>query len=117
MLVVEYCSWSYGERVPQQSWVCCVSPNIVSTRVLFALMNRLVEAVQKANVSLRSGCDKFLHTLRRHQVRLFIVSAGITDLIEEILRSKAAAWPSKPVDAEKLGWAIISNRMRWYAIS
>lgn len=80
-------------------------------------MDRLVEAVQKANVSLRSGCDRFLHTLRHHHVPLFIVSAGITDVIEEILRSRAAPWPSKPVNAEQLGWAIISNRMRWYAIS
>eukprot|EP00299_Pterocystis_sp_00344_P020351 c9984_g1_i1.p1 GENE.c9984_g1_i1~~c9984_g1_i1.p1 ORF type:complete len:289 (-),score=93.32 c9984_g1_i1:86-952(-) len=46
------------------------------------------DAVAAANVPLREGFEKLIHTLQHHEVPLLIFSAGVGNVIQEILKQK-----------------------------
>ena len=54
-----------------------------------------------ANCALRPGCAELLQALRARRVPLVVVSAGLTDVISEIMRMHlpAGLWPVHPMTA------------------
>ncbi|XP_035216810.1 cytosolic 5'-nucleotidase 3-like isoform X2 [Stegodyphus dumicola] len=66
--------------------------------------DQVPEMVESSNVQLRDGCDVVFKSLHQHNVPLLIFSAGVGDLLKEVLRQKNMLYPNMK---------IIANFMRF----
>lgn len=56
--------------------------------------DRLREIVAESDVMLKEGYEKFFDKLQQHSVPVFIFSAGIGDVLEEIIRQAGVYYPN-----------------------
>lgn len=49
--------------------------------------------VRESSVSLRDGADQFFHVVTENRIPIFVLSAGVGDVIEEILKQQAEIPP------------------------
>uniref|UniRef100_A0A6I8SP02 5'-nucleotidase n=1 Tax=Xenopus tropicalis TaxID=8364 RepID=A0A6I8SP02_XENTR len=59
--------------------------------------DRLAQVVKESNAMLRNGYDLFFNSLYQSEIPLFIFSAGIGDVLEEIIRQKGVFHPNTKV--------------------
>jgi HAD superfamily hydrolase (TIGR01544 family) len=55
--------------------------------------------VESSNVCLREGCETVFHSLDKHNVPLLIFSAGIGDILEEVLKQQNLLLPNMKIIA------------------
>ncbi|KAF8786778.1 7-methylguanosine phosphate-specific 5'-nucleotidase-like isoform X2 [Argiope bruennichi] len=60
--------------------------------------------VQKSNIQLRDGCEVLFESLHKHDVPLLIFSAGVGDVLKEVLEQRDLMYPNIK---------IIANFMRF----
>uniref|UniRef100_A0A8B9HPV9 5'-nucleotidase n=1 Tax=Astyanax mexicanus TaxID=7994 RepID=A0A8B9HPV9_ASTMX len=59
--------------------------------------DKLPEIVRESDVSLREGYEQFFDRLQQHNVPVFIFSAGLGDILEEIIRQAGVYHPNVKV--------------------
>ncbi|KAK7885930.1 hypothetical protein WMY93_025551 [Mugilogobius chulae] len=59
--------------------------------------DKLPEAVRDSDAALRDGYEQFFDRLQQHNVPMFIFSAGLGDVLEEILRQSGVYLPNVKV--------------------
>lgn len=59
--------------------------------------DKLSEAVRESDAALRDGFEQFFDRLQQHSVPVFIFSAGLGDVLEEILRQSGVYHPNVKV--------------------
>ncbi|XP_060761656.1 cytosolic 5'-nucleotidase 3 isoform X1 [Neoarius graeffei] len=59
--------------------------------------DKLPEVVRESDVSLREGYEHFFDRLHQHSVPVFIFSAGLGDVLEEIIRQAGVYYPNVKV--------------------
>ena len=52
------------------------------------------QAVKTSTALLRDGCNEFFSTLNGYEVPLLIFSAGIADVLEEIIHQQSKIYPN-----------------------
>merc|ERR1712136_443370 len=62
------------------------------------------QAVKTSTALLRDGCNEFFSTLNEYEVPLLIFSAGIADVLEEIIHQQSKMYPNM---------CIVSNSMKF----
>lgn len=66
--------------------------------------DKLVEGVEKANILLREGTTELLRTLNEHNVPVLVMSAGIADVVDEVLVLNKVSSPNQTTISNKIAW-------------
>lgn len=91
------------EKIPyMRAWYASINSLLVEAKLTRA---SLVDSVRRAHTRLRDGIDRVFAFAAAHDVPLIVFSAGISDVLEEVIRQRYGALHAK--------YHIVSNRMCW----
>nr|CAB3264462.1 cytosolic 5'-nucleotidase 3-like [Phallusia mammillata] len=68
------------------------------------LKDHIADSVRESNVRLKDGCDEMFTLLNNHSVPLLIFSAGVGDILKEVISQKSTFHPNMK---------IVSNFMKF----
>ena len=96
------------EKIPYMNdWYRNVNELIVESNIY---KSDLITAVSTANVGLRKGIPEIFHFAKQYNIPLLIFSAGIGDVIQEVLEQKYCQYYNTTLP---LYTQIVSNWMIW----
>ncbi|XP_030630856.1 cytosolic 5'-nucleotidase 3-like [Chanos chanos] len=85
-------SMSVEEKLPLMvEWWTCAHDLLVKQKIK---KDELAQAVRESDAMLREGYDVFFHTLKQHLIPLLIFSAGVGDILEEVIRHNGVFHPN-----------------------